>query len=788
MPLTPEELKQRQVALWRAQGMSEAEIERRLTSVTPDPQSGNHENGAKLGEREGRPRKGARVQRQGRRPKRGDIPFDGLSQPYRFIALPDQVMPPETTKITLDEPVKDGYCAVIKVDWVVETPLLVGGLSSPENGETRPLTIGSQYVLPGSTLRGLLRNAVEIVAHGKMTQGNWHYRFGLRDFVHPYYKDEARVSKLDDVRAGFLRVRDATAADAASSITANGKVWELTPAANDGKWGHVEIASLSSVGVSSEDLKGKGWIEKSLKDKYRALGMVTGDRISFKKKLSFKFLPEENGRKVYAAQAHGKGDAEGVMLVAGRLPGGGNKKFEYFVTRPSDNNARRFTLASHVVTLFERLYSEPARGDRPRPTGNWRELKPVAESDDIPVFYVGDPDPKSNDSNFFFGLTRLFKIPHKLSVGQILHETQPAHVRQGSVRREGDSDVLSEYANVDFVENLFGYVVEPRDLVLPSDSSVAPEAVARKGRIAFGFAFLNDDTPARLTEFVKCIQMAPRPSFAPFYLRGTIKDYSGGSPRLAGRKTYFPRYQRAKSEIALADFKKFGDRQIELVKKASKGHVSQDVLSNLSFLVPAGEWPLTFTGEIRMHNVTAAEIGAVLYALTHAGDCAKRFRHLIGRGKPFGAGQVRVGKILLQVEANKGGEDTSICPPAAEEKFNPATGKGLADEKGHSLAPFLTAFETYLCEQLGLHAAADSPTIREWLGMSDPAQGEAHARADRLFYHPFEKDGSGESISPFVAYKRLREATQSMATADPPQGPDRLLAAPQVRPPKSWRK
>jgi hypothetical protein len=145
-----------------------------------------------------------------------------------------------------------------------------------------------------------------------------------------------------------------------------------------------------------------------------------------------------------------------------------------------------------------------------------------------------------------------------------------------------------------------------------------------------------------------------------------------------------------------------------------------------------------------------------------------------------------VGKVLLEAEPNKGGEDARIRPPSDEEKFDAASGKGLADKEGHSLAQFLAAFETYLCKKLELRAAADASAIREWLGMADPAQGEAHARADLLFYHPFQQDGFGKSTSPFAAYRLLREATQAMDTRDRPQGGDRLLPAPEAKPWRRW--
>ena len=773
MSLTSEEEKRRLAVVMRAKGLSEAEIERRLSQVKHEVQPAN-----------GGTEKKDKPNRTGRRPDPRRIPFDKLSQPYRFIALSDKVLPPENRLVALGEPLAEGYCATLTVEWIAETPLLVGGAAIPkknENPPVEPLTIGGRYVLPGATLRGLIRSAVEVVAHGKMTQGNWHYRFGLRDFIHPYYRDEAGVSKVGEVRAGFLRIRDSTDADPSLSLVemdGKRKVWELMPAEKDGKgWGHVEIGSLSELGASEDDLVAhKGWVEKDIKDKYAALGMMRGKQIVFEKESSFRFLSDENGRRIFAADKNGT--AKGVMLVAGKLPGGGKKKFEYFVTRNSNPNASPFLLARDVVENFERLYSEPAKGEKLRPTGNWKHLKPAAESDGIPVFYVGDPDSKNHDPGFFFGLTRLFKIPHKRSVGDILRGSLEKHIPKGRTRRVGDHFVLDDYDNADFVETLFGYVVEPQDLRFEADNSVEPGAIARKGRIAFGFAFLSQDTPAKLSEPVEVIQMAPRASFAPFYLQGKIKDYSAGDSQLAGRKAYFPRYRNVTQQQALADFKNFGERQKALVRQSSGGRVSEDVVSRLSFLVPTSQRPLTFAGEIRLHNVTAVELGAVLFALTHGGDREQRFRHMIGRGKPFGAGQMRVGKILLRVEANRGGEDARVCLPAEEEKYNPASGKGLADEQGHSLTPFLVAFEAYLCKRLGLRSATDAPAIREWLGMADPAQGEVHARAGELFYHPFPQDRFDKPVSPFAAYRLLREATQSMATTDKPQGEDRLLPAP----------
>lgn len=725
------------------------------------------------------------------RPKESSLPLEALSQPYRFIDLPDKVVLPEPGMADhpIDQPLAEGFCGTISVEWIAETPLLIGGPAtgkSSGDGTVEPLKIGDEYVLPGATLRGLTRSIAEIVAYAKMTQGNWHYRFGLRDFVHPYFVEDSGVSKVDQVKGGFLRIRKARTDDPDQAVVElNGErlIYELT---GNLEWGHVRIPSLSKAGVSANLLQEK--VDKNRKGypqwtgnlpfdaggrdgKYTLLKMGRGESIDFAKQHNFHLVSSENNRQVYDVDP--QGTKKGVMVVSGKLPGGGNKIYEYFIT--PNPSAPVHMVHKDTALLFERLHSRPGKGDKLEADGNWKTLRKLAFKDiGIPVFYVGNPDFEHPDRNFFFGLTRLFKVPHRRSVADVLYGEQPAHRP-----RIGDT-----YENVDFVENLFGYVVEPRDwLQEESDKSVSPSAVARKGRVAFGFAPLSKATKAKLSNVVDVIQMAPRASYAPFYLRGQVKDYSGPKARIAGRKAYFPQFSKPDTRDALSRFKAFGDKQRQDVIDASNKPPSPDTLSHLRFLVPESDRPLVFTGEIRLENVTAAEIGAILYAITHGGDRQKRFRHMLGRGKPFGAGQMRIGRVRLSLAANGPAGAHRLQPAKEEERFQPSSGHGFAEEGDLSLEPFLDAFEGYMRGQIGSSYPMESEPICEWLGMSDPSEGETLASASRLFYKPFERDlEKDEPIGQFQAYRHLREATQDMYSKDQPRGEDRLLLTPKKTP------
>lgn len=735
---------------------------------------------------------GAKAQLKSRL-KESATPIEHLSQPYRFIDLPDIVVAPEPglADHPIDMPLPEGYCGTIKVEWIADSPLLIGGAAtgkSQGDGIVEPLKINGQYVLPGATLRGLVRSVTEIVAYAKMTQGNWHYRFGLRDFVHPYYVDDSGVSKVDKVKGGFLHIRTATERDLSETVVElNGErfVYELR---GNLEWGHVRIPSLAHIGVLPNLLQPEikndrtgypGWtgklaFDKDNKDsKYSLLNMGKGDNIDFAKENGFRLVTQEHGRQVYDADP--QGSKKGVMVVSGRLPGG-NKIYEYFIM--PNPSAPIYPLHKDTALLFERLHCRPGKGDKLEPEGSWRPLRKLAfKNTGIPVFYVGDPRLKDPDYNFFFGLTRLFKIPHRRSVGDVLYSEQPAH-----------RPVIGDtYENVDLVENLFGYVMEPRDWMREvKDQSTPPAAVAKKGRVSFGFAPLMPDCKRKLSSAVEVIQMAPRASFAPFYLRGEVKDYSGPKAKIAGRKAYFPQFIKADPEEAMRRFRAFGEKQRQDVIFSSKNPPSPDTLSKLRFLMPDGDRPLTFAGEIRLDNVTAVEIGALLFAITHAGDREKQFRHMMGRGKPFGAGQVKIGRVRLALEANSAAGEAKLQAASGDEVYDPSNGKGFAEAGDQSLQPFLDAFETYMRGKVGQTYATQSAPILEWLGMSDPSEGAQLAEAGRLSYKAFENDPpTGNTLKQFEAYRRLRDATQFMASRDQPRGKDRLLITPKKSPSKN---
>ncbi|MFM2043792.1 MAG: hypothetical protein RLY86_2368 [Pseudomonadota bacterium] len=681
----------------------------------------------------------------GRKPSatRPERPEGLLSSPFRFVALNDTVVmaEPAVRDMRLDTPIKGGFSGRIEVTLAVETPLLIGEEQAQE-GTAGPLRLGpgGGYAIPGATLRGMLRAGMEIVAGGRLSQVNGHHRYGLRDFTHPLIRpmENGREGKSllapDLVKAGWLsRVVDVK--------DKSKETYRITPCADWHVIHHNNLRLMLDRRAQPESAPYEWraeWLKTDLPSRYRQSGAtVRGKTIDFTTLPQLGFRIDKSGTGKSRAKP-GDGGVRGMLVFSNKSPAapdaklieekeqkggqGQPKKREYvFETAP---DAVPFDIPAEAWDRFHLINTKPARRNR-KPDGSWAVLSPSLELENgrVPVFYVGDP---ANGAEFQFGLTRFFKVAHRYSVRDLLDRVS-AHKRP-ALREISLKDNTYQ---PDFVEALFGYVHEVEDLLADPDAApkhVTPAGLARRGRVAVGFATLQPGSNAVETPVMETVMGAPRASFAPFYLAGRIKDYSDPQATLAGRKRYLPRYPdpRHAADGLRQDLR----QQIDRLGKT--GEDLKEVLSRLSFLVPAkGNRELLFKATLRLHNVTAAEVGGLLWVLTHGGDPAKPHRHLLGRGKPFGAGQTRVKAIALNLKELDAEAEALLTAPSPDELPGDGREGWVTDvTAGQSLKPFLAAFETYMAAHWKGWPIV--PPVQEFLAASDPTAGAALAApADR---------------------------------------------------------
>ena len=154
-------------------------------------------------------------------------------------------------------------------------------------------------------------------------------------------------------------------------------------------------------------------------------------------------------------------------------------------------------------------------------------------------------------------------------------------------------------------------------------------------------------------------------SFGPFYLQGSVKDWSDETARIAGRKRYPPRHANAPDEAPDEALRQIRNHLKSQLKRLTvKALDNAETKNRLSLLKAKNGGVLNFSSRIRLHNVRAEEIGLVLWALTHGGDDGRTYRHMIGRAKPYGAGQLRLARATLSLQAN-GREGAKLLAPDA---------------------------------------------------------------------------------------------------------------------------
>jgi CRISPR-associated protein (TIGR03986 family) len=604
--------------------------------------------------------------------------------PYRFVALDNRVAQPEaevkqhwSKNALLDVPIDNGICASLDIEWTFVTPVLIG----EEDGDRDvPLTINEKPVIPGSTLRGLMRSIAEVLGHAKLTQVNLHHQYGFRDFTHREHA-AADAKGRNEVLAGWLEYRETDEVGKSN--------FAISPA---GKPIPIKIRQLNSGQQSDAEFR-YNWLRNSMWKRYSTYGMTRGKTVDFKKKIT---VSEATGVLVVSDTSPTITNDRRKWLTKlerednGQGPGKGEqKKREHLFLEPQSAPVQ---LTHKQWDLFERINSKPSR-NRPEPTGNWATLRTtlgIGEEDQtrrgrIPIFYVGEPG--SDEKAFEFGLVRMFKRPHKKTVKDAI---PPSHALS-----------LADF-EPDFVEALFGYVHEDEN---------ADNAQQLAGRIACGMAVCTTD-PADIEQIPKskpitAVLGAPRASYAPFYLQGQEKDWSSDHVRIAGRKRYPVRFANG------ADLPKLEKTINGLATPTDKRN--REVESRMVFLAPKPGKSLQFSGQIKLHNVTRAELGLVIKTLLLGTDPDPKTWHLLGRAKMAGAGQCRVTRISGQIETIGG----------ISSEVDWQRGKDLDDFKDH-----LDALSHHMRSEIP--GWPDVPQVKELMAVSDPSNW--HDKSDRLKY------------------------------------------------------
>ena len=120
--------------------------------------------------------------------------------PYAFVPLSDRVFILDEDEVNClktiqDIPVEGGLSGKIKIDFLSETPFCV----RESNQTNDSFKVSSQYMIPGTSLKGMIRSVLEILSMSNIRNGIDNSRYSMRDLSSPDYK-----LKNQEQKSGFL--------------------------------------------------------------------------------------------------------------------------------------------------------------------------------------------------------------------------------------------------------------------------------------------------------------------------------------------------------------------------------------------------------------------------------------------------------------------------------------------------------------------------------------------------------------------------------------------------------
>lgn len=491
--------------------------------------------------------------------------FSSITNNARFVPLARAVTPAPAqlhvaegdtaAPLSHDVPIEGALSGVIEMTWQARTPVLFGTQRVVRSGDrvcrlTEPQRLHSgadaPYVIPGRALRGMIRQVLRIATHAKL---------GPIDPVRPvrrdpdYQKQRLGGAEMRPPSAGWL------------VVTQEGR-WELHPVTP-------QPIAHGDPRIRALDLGGR--FPKTLKEAHRRLAQTPAflQNIGNAHLILSGKMPRKRAEQLFPKPGNDQAipltaeDMEALLRAYGKLDARG-------LIVPDSNLA---IWANEYLAILDGQKAQTLRETFHLPANHTCSRVRPDRVPGIPVYFY------RVEGRLVLGMTQIMRFPAEYSVGEVAERSQTSF--------EGKRD---------WSEAILGYAEEDEGL---------------RGRVAFGFA-RTDSTklfPASPDQYLKLIQLAPKPGFGPFYLRhgGAVNGpvhYDADTTLLAGRKRY---------GVWTTQQIKDAKQTFEDLPNAEPS--TDDPLSVESYLkfVDSGA---EFGGTIRFHNMLPMELGALLWALS----------------------------------------------------------------------------------------------------------------------------------------------------------------------------
>jgi CRISPR-associated protein (TIGR03986 family) len=510
-----------------------------------------------------------------------------IDAPYNFVPLAKWVYSPDwASRVSHDLPFRDGLGGHLDLTITAHSPLLVGRdrqageeACDAHPGEVHPYQLpDGRYALPGTALKGMLRNVVEIATFSRMALVD-DQRLGVRDLT-PGARSIYGNRMTEETPRGSRIFRPKTKSGWLFFDTIDNS-WRIEPCL----YARVEHEALVAY-------HGVPWV--TLAD--RPTARVKYDAWFRPLDIAFTDGPEEphqhsrGNRLVYRRASNlGAGATMGTLVFTGQPNYGNHAKHLEFIFFGSTGAPIR--VPDDVFRGFLDIHDQKTEN---APQSQWDEWRNQAR---VPVFYLEDDRPGTVAS---LGLAMMYKLAYSHSLHAAIRNTSPRH--------------LDEQA-LDMATLLFGRVGEkPEDCL--------------RGRVSIQHAVAEGNPVPQAMD--PTILNGPKPTYYPNYIQQP-RAQNNRIPANQGYRTLM------ENGCELRGWKRYPARQQIEPQLLTAAQAQHNPVQVCLHPLPADT---TFSTRVTFHNLRPVELGALCWALTWGGQ--PELRHGLGMGKPFGYGQVSI--------------------------------------------------------------------------------------------------------------------------------------------------
>lgn len=517
-----------------------------------------------------------------------------MQAPFNFVPVSKKVFTPGwADQISHDVPFSDGEDGIIELKITAENMIYVrnGHTPADRNAQNERFlnfsNIDSRPFIPSTSLKGALRNVLEILSFSRLTLDE-KMKFATRDWYNEELYDLKQ--KQNQIRCGWLKYdenQQVVVVDCGMPMRINHKRIDAFFSVNGIATRFEDWFSRDSKFKLNKPhvLNGKSFDPKTAVFKYALIGFghTSLTDVSFQEDNDY--ANEHQPNRVLISST---GSSKGTIVFTGSpdkwaFPHdsiGDGKFYEFVFPKPSSSSLQNPLQISEIDFAHFKFF----HSDSPD-WAYWNEKLNLGKS--VPIFFR-----KSNDLNnpiLDFGMAFLYKKPFLYSPYELLSENH----------KKGIDELKPDLA-----ECIFGYTGKNSSL---------------KGRVQISHAFAHKIVEA---ERESLVLGSPKASYYPIY----VSQPNGQNGIVNPYQTY------SDSQASIAGWKRYPVRASVWKKTTDNEAIDTN-------FIPLGKGS-EFIAKIRFHNLRKAEIGALLSTLTfHNND---GYYHLIGMGKPYGYGKVRI--------------------------------------------------------------------------------------------------------------------------------------------------